>query len=101
MKEYWRVQMNGNKFATDQILKKKTSRSCEGADFSWSSSKVSRTLACSPTLISGSEWANSVHCCPPPVGVGMVLDYVKTFTPKTRFSVTYTSHHLPTPIIVL
>jgi hypothetical protein len=33
---YWLVQMNGNKFATG--------RSCEGADFSWLSSKVSRTL---------------------------------------------------------
>jgi hypothetical protein len=40
---YWPVQMNGNKFATGQILKK-TGRSCEGADFSWLSSKVSRTL---------------------------------------------------------
>ena len=40
---YWPVQMNGNKFATSQILKK-TGRSCEGADFSWLSSKVSRTL---------------------------------------------------------
>jgi ABC-type phosphate transport system auxiliary subunit len=40
---YWPVQMNGNKFATDQTLKK-TGRSCEGADFSWLSSKVSRTL---------------------------------------------------------
>ena len=27
---YWPVQMNGNKFATGQILKK-TGRSCEGA----------------------------------------------------------------------
>jgi hypothetical protein len=27
---YWPVQMNGNKFATGEIL-----RSCEGADFSW------------------------------------------------------------------
>jgi ABC-type phosphate transport system auxiliary subunit len=40
---YWPVQMNGNKFATGQILKK-TSRSCEGVDFSWLSSEVSRTL---------------------------------------------------------
>jgi hypothetical protein len=40
---YWRVQMNGNKFATGQILKK-TGGSCEGVDFSWLSSKVSRTL---------------------------------------------------------
>jgi hypothetical protein len=37
------VQINGNKFATGQILKK-NGRSCEGADFSWLSSKVSRTL---------------------------------------------------------
>jgi hypothetical protein len=36
---YWPVQMNGNKFATDQILQK-TGRSCEGAGFSWLSSKV-------------------------------------------------------------
>jgi hypothetical protein len=36
---YWPVQMNGNKFATGQ-----TGRSCEGADFSWLSSKASRTL---------------------------------------------------------
>ena len=35
--------MNGNKFATGQILDA-TGRSCEGADFSWSSLKVSRTL---------------------------------------------------------
>jgi hypothetical protein len=32
-KGYWRVQMNGNKFATGQIMKK-TGTSCEGADFS-------------------------------------------------------------------
>jgi ABC-type phosphate transport system auxiliary subunit len=42
-KGYWPVQMNSNKFATGQILKK-TGRSCEGADFSWLSSKVFRTL---------------------------------------------------------
>jgi hypothetical protein len=35
--------MNGNKFATSQILEK-TGRSCEGADLSWLSSKVSQTL---------------------------------------------------------
>ena len=69
---YWQVQMNVNKFATSKILKK-TSRSCEGAVFSCLSSKVSRTLACSPTPTSGSERANSVHCCPPPVGVGSPL----------------------------
>jgi hypothetical protein len=40
---YWPVQINGNKFATSWILKK-TGRSCEGADFSWLSSKVSWTL---------------------------------------------------------
>jgi len=40
---YWPVQMNGNKFATGQILKK-TGRSCEGMDLSWLSSKVSQTL---------------------------------------------------------
>jgi hypothetical protein len=34
---------NGNKFATGQIVEK-PGRSCEGADFSWLSSKVSRTL---------------------------------------------------------
>jgi hypothetical protein len=39
----WPVQMNGNKFATNQILSK-TGRSCEGADFSWLSSKASQTL---------------------------------------------------------
>ena len=31
--------MNGNKSATGQILKR-TGRSCEGADFSWLSSKA-------------------------------------------------------------
>jgi hypothetical protein len=46
---YWPVQINGNKFATGKILgkkkkKKKTGRSCEGADFRWLSSKVSQTL---------------------------------------------------------
>ena len=35
--------MNGNKFATGQILRK-TGRSCEGADFIWLSSEVSQTL---------------------------------------------------------
>jgi hypothetical protein len=40
---YWPVQINGNKFATGEILKK-TGRSCEGVDFSWLNSKVSRTL---------------------------------------------------------
>jgi hypothetical protein len=42
-KGYWPVHMNGNKFATGQILKK-PHRSCEGADFSWLTLKVSRTL---------------------------------------------------------
>jgi hypothetical protein len=38
--------MNGNKFATGQMLKKKkTGRSCEGVDFSWLSSKIFRTLS--------------------------------------------------------
>ena len=41
---YWPVQVNGNKLATGQILEK-TGRSCEWADFSWWSSKVSRTLS--------------------------------------------------------
>ena len=40
---YWTIQIYGNKFATGEILKK-IGRSCEGADFSWLSSKVSRTL---------------------------------------------------------
>jgi hypothetical protein len=40
---YWPVQINGNRFVSGQILKK-SGRSCEGADFSWLSSKVSRTL---------------------------------------------------------
>jgi ABC-type phosphate transport system auxiliary subunit len=40
---YWPVQMNGNKFATGQMLEK-TSRSCEGVDFNWLISKVSQTL---------------------------------------------------------
>ena len=40
---YWSVQINDNKFATGQILKK-TGRNCEGVDYSWLSSKVSRTL---------------------------------------------------------
>jgi hypothetical protein len=46
-KGYWPVQMNGNKFATGQILQE-TGRSCEGADFSWLSAKVSRTLVDPP-----------------------------------------------------
>jgi hypothetical protein len=37
---YWPVQINGNKLATGQNPEK-TGRSCEGADFSWLSSKVS------------------------------------------------------------
>ena len=40
---YWPVQMNGNKFATSQILEKPV-EIVEGADFSWLSSKVTRTL---------------------------------------------------------
>ena len=39
----WPVQMNGNKFATGQILRKPV-EVVKGADFSWLSSKVSRTL---------------------------------------------------------
>ena len=54
---YWPVQINGNKFATNQILEK-TSRSCEGADFSWLSSKNSRTL--SGTLV---LWLFFVKVC--------------------------------------
>ena len=41
-KEFWPVQINGNKFATGQILK--SGRICEGANFRWLSSKVSRTM---------------------------------------------------------
>ena len=48
--------MNGNKFATGQILKK-TGRSCEGADFSWLSLKSLpnpgldlQTLGSQPTM---------------------------------------------------
>jgi hypothetical protein len=37
---YWPVQIDGNKLATGQILKKPV-RSCEEVDFSWLSSKVS------------------------------------------------------------
>jgi hypothetical protein len=37
------VQINGNKFATGQILEKLV-ESCEGVDFSWLSSKVSGNL---------------------------------------------------------
>jgi hypothetical protein len=42
-KGYWPVQINGNKFATGQILQE-TGKSCEGAAFSWLSTKVSPTL---------------------------------------------------------
>jgi hypothetical protein len=44
---YWPVQIHGIKFATGQILEK-TGRSCEGADFSWLSSKVPQTLLLVP-----------------------------------------------------
>ena len=40
---YWPVQINDNKFATGQILENPV-KSCEGAEFSWLSSKVSGTL---------------------------------------------------------
>jgi len=43
---HWPVQINGKKFATGQILKKPVEVVFKGADFSWLSSKVSRTLAC-------------------------------------------------------
>jgi hypothetical protein len=58
---YWPVQMNGNKFATGQILRK-TGRSCEEADFSWLSSKFSRTLlpACLPACWN-LWWGNNCH----------------------------------------
>jgi hypothetical protein len=41
---YWPVQINGNKFATDQILKKPVEVVMKGRISSWLSSKVSRTL---------------------------------------------------------
>jgi hypothetical protein len=41
---YWPVQMNGNKFY-NQSNPEKTGSSCEGMDFSWLSTKVSRTLS--------------------------------------------------------
>ena len=44
---YWPVQMNGNKFATGQIPEKPV-EVVKGADFSWLSSKVSRTLPSTP-----------------------------------------------------
>ena len=40
---YWPVQINGNKFATGQILKN-TVEVVKGWDFNWLSSKVSWTL---------------------------------------------------------
>jgi len=36
---YWPVQINGNKFATDQILKKPVEVVMKGQIFSWLSSK--------------------------------------------------------------
>jgi hypothetical protein len=36
------VQIDGNKFATTGQILQKTGRSCEGTDFSWLNSKVSR-----------------------------------------------------------
>jgi hypothetical protein len=42
---YWPDQINDDKFATGQILRKPVEVVREGADFSWLSSKVSRTLA--------------------------------------------------------
>ena len=42
--EYWPVQMNGQQVC-NWSNPEKTGRSCEGTDFSWLSSKVSRTLA--------------------------------------------------------
>ena len=57
---YWPVQINGNKFASDQI-RRKTGRSCEGADFSWLSSKVSRTLPWLPHNCNC--WYPSGPCC--------------------------------------
>jgi len=41
---YWPVQMNGNKFATGQILNKPV-EVVKGADLSWLSSKVSANPA--------------------------------------------------------
>jgi hypothetical protein len=46
------VQINGNKIATGQILEKLV-ESCERADSSWLSSKVSRTLE--PATASNNE----------------------------------------------
>jgi hypothetical protein len=57
--EYWLVQINGNKFATGQILKK-TGRSREGTDFSWLSSKVSQTLASTPLKWVENQMSNLV-----------------------------------------
>ena len=39
------------------------------------SGRAAREL-CSPTPAGGSERANSVHCCPPPTGVGRILGVV-------------------------
>jgi hypothetical protein len=49
-KGYWPVQMNGNKFATGQILIKPVEVVREETDFSWLSSKDSRTLVKWPSV---------------------------------------------------
>ena len=47
---YWRVQINGNKFATDQILKKLVEVVKGRILADWLSSKVSQTLGSPPPL---------------------------------------------------
>jgi hypothetical protein len=49
---YWPVQINGNKFATGQILRKPV-EVVKGRIFSWLSSKVSRTLNCRHIWLQG------------------------------------------------
>jgi hypothetical protein len=69
---YWPVQINGNKFATGEILGK-PGRSCEGADFSWLSSKVSRTL-----FLSMMNYTSSASFTKPV----MTISTIPAFVPK-------------------
>ena len=69
------VQINGNKFTIGQILGKPVEVVKGRILAGWAQKSPAHCgeLLVKPTPTGGSEWANSVHCCPPPPGVGRAI----------------------------
>ena len=69
----WRVQLNGNKFATGQILEKPV-EVVKGANFTWLSSKVSRTMK----VINRFYLKSNLLACERAMGASLVPSHCRT-----------------------